>query len=131
MEAWAKYPRLVQQVSEGIKSSPDGFINLPSTALAVDELNRYLASFPGSTETWASSPEGAQDAVRFTRRFNAAKLAFPLVDIPSRLHEACPECELKTLLRTPPQKKFDRVTVTCQNPKCLHQLTEIEEEELI
>lgn len=124
MDALSRYPRLMQAESVGGRTAADGHVNIAATTLVLDELNQYLRSFPGSTEQWAVTTAGAQDAVRFTRLFNTAKMAHPIEDKPRRLAMRCPECQLKSIMWTPPVRKFDKVTANCQNTQCGHIIPE-------
>ena len=63
--------------------------------------------------------------MRFTRAVRGALRSFPTEESSHRVARVrCPECELLSLMWTPPVLAGDPVRIECRNPVCLHVLTE-------
>jgi hypothetical protein len=116
--------RAVQRDTGGRTSGPEGYVPIPGTKLAVDEIRSYLrAGAGGSAEAWVSTVEGAKNAVRFARAVPAALRTHELEEKAHKIRRTrCSECKQLTLVWNPPQHSHDRVTVTCSNSECGAQL---------
>ena len=111
--------RAVQADSGGVRGTAFGFVPIPATRLAVDEVDRLEEGMVGPLEVQVASFPGAVLAVTFTRTVERVLRAFPLEEQPHRVHSwRCPDCGLLSLLWTPPAAFGDRVRVSCQNVKC-------------
>lgn len=117
--------RLVQRDNGGIRSSAFGHIPLPGTMLAINEIESYLKSFPGSIEQWASTFFGAVDAIHFSRAVPAARRTHQIEEKAYRIARTrCPECKQLSLVWNPPTKQGADVTVKCQNAACGHEINQ-------
>lgn len=111
--------RAVMRDSAGRSSSSAGFVPIPATQLAVDELSRYLALCPGSADEWVATLSGAVVAVRFARAFRSAAASHPTRETSHKIKRTrCPQCEQLTLIWHPPAFKGMDVVVRCSDPKC-------------
>lgn len=112
--------RTVQRDNAGVRSTTEGHVNIPGTALAIDECWSYLRTLNDSALTaWVSKHAGARDAVQFTR---AAESAYRTHEIEERTRKVrrvqCPDCKQRSFVRLPPEEFEAPVTVRCQNEDC-------------
>lgn len=121
-----EYDILVRPLGDSGGGSDKAVIPLAATKLALDEINSYRGTHETiDLEAWVSRPEGAEEAVRFTRAVRGALRSFPTEESSHRVPRVrCPECELLSLMWTPPVLAGDPVRIECRNPTCLHMLTE-------
>lgn len=111
----ASVSRTAQPDTAGRTSGPEGYVPIPGTRLAVEEIRSYLRSFPGRTDMWVSTENGAKDAVRFARVVPAALRTYELEEKAHKIRRTrCPECRQLTLVWTPPTHESARVRVTCK-----------------
>lgn len=104
--------------TEGRSSSSLGYVPLPATRLAIDELGRYPYS-SGTPELWVSNSFGAEQAVNFAKAYTAAVRSFPLKEEPHPLKRArCPKCEALSLVWHPPQFIGMDAIVRCRDSEC-------------
>lgn len=117
--------RLVQRDNGGIRSSAFGHIPLPGTMLAINEIESFLKSFPGTIEGWASTYFGAVDAIHFSRAVPAARRTHQIEEQAYRIARTrCPHCKQLSLVWNPPTKQGAEVNVKCQNAKCGHEISQ-------
>lgn len=106
--------RAVQRDNGGIAGQQVGYVPLPGTMLAVEEIRSYLRTYTGTLERWAASREGAADAVRFARAVASAKRTHAIEEQSVRLQRLrCPHCKNLTMDRNPPLIPHSDITVTC------------------
>ena len=133
----ADIPRAVQQAGGG---GEIGYTTFVSTALAIDEADSYLRpSYAHDSFTaWINTPEGAENAVRFTRAAESAFRAHPTEERRTRITRVrCPECRQLSMIRKPPdiaagmrpgehgpKPLGSLVTIVCQNVACGRTFTE-------
>lgn len=111
--------RAVQRDNGGIRGQSLGYVPIPSTQLAVDEIRSYLKTLPGTAEMWVASLAGAKDAVRFARAVPAAIRTHAVEEKAHRVHRTrCTACGQKSLVWNPVQHEGADVTVKCSNPGC-------------
>lgn len=119
----ARIKRAVQRDNGGVRSSAEGHVNLAGTFLAVDECESYLASCGASAELWASTVDGAKDAIRFARAAHTAFRTHPIEEKPHPVRRVrCTKCEQLTLVWHPTPQFGGEVTVVCDNTECGAQL---------
>lgn len=121
-----EYDVLVRPIGDTGGGGEKTVIPLAATKIALDEIQSYRGTHESiDLEAWVSRPEGAEEAVRFTRAVRGALRSFPTEEAPHRAPRArCPECGMLSLLWTPPTLAGDTVRIECRNPVCLHILTE-------
>jgi len=106
--------------TEGRGSVSVGYVPLPATRLAIDELRRYLDD-GGTAEMRVSNSFRAENAVRLARAYTTAVRTFPLQEDPHPVKRTwCPECEQLSLVWRPPLLLGMEVRVECRNPECRH-----------
>lgn len=118
----ASIDRAVQRDSGGGRGGgPSGYVPIPGTRLAVDEVESYLRSsqsFP-TAEAWVSTEAGAIDAVRFAAAVPRALRTHELEERVRPMRRVrCPECGQLSFVRNPPAAAGAPVTVVCQNEEC-------------
>lgn len=121
--------RLVQRDNAGIRSQIVGYVNMPSTALALDEIRSYLRSCPATADLWVSTVDGAKDAIRFARAVPVAKRTFEIEEKQRQMRRVrCPKCKQQqpSLMRKPPEFFKDLVRVVCETPGCGKVITDID-----
>ena len=119
--AMGSIDRAVQRDTAGRTSGPEGYVPIPGTILAVNEINSYLGSFPGRLDLWVSTERGAKDAVRFARVVPAALRTHELEEKQHQVRRTrCPQCRQLTLVWKPPAEPGASVKVVCRS--CLHEL---------
>lgn len=125
-ELLEQYDVLVMPMGDGGWGGEKATIPLSATKIALDEMNSYRGRHETiDLEAWVSRPEGAEEAVRFTRAVRGALRSFPTEEAAHRVPRVrCPECELLSLLWTPPVLAGDPVRIECRNPICRHVVTE-------
>jgi ribosomal protein S27E len=118
--------RAVQRPGGGGK--PEGYVPLPGTKLAVDEVRSYERSGLGmSIGLWLATEAGAADAVRFARSVQIALRTHQLEERPSKVTRVrCPECDRITLVWKPPHDREGHVVITCSNEVCGKTITQSE-----
>ena len=121
--------RTVQPDNGGVRTQSVGWVNLPGTMLAIDEVNSYHRSlsedYDGSLDQWVSSIDGAKDAVMFSRAVTRAKRTHQTEEPARALHRVrCPDCGQLSFVRTPPAGERLPVIVRCQNAECGKTITE-------
>lgn len=118
--------RAVQRDTEGRTSSgPEGYVPIPGTILAVDEVESYLRSCTGDARAWVSTEAGAMDAVRFAAAVPRALRTHELEEREHKIRRTrCPECRQLTLVWTPPRHEADHVRVVCSNEECHAELNQ-------
>lgn len=117
----ASIDRAVQRdPGAGKGSGPEGYVPIPGTVLAVDEVESYLRSGGwGDTRLWVSTEQGAADAVRFSAAVPRALRTHELEERARPLRRVrCPECGELSFVRNPPAAAGAPVTVVCQNEAC-------------
>lgn len=117
----ASIDRAVQRDPGGGRGSgPDGYVPIPGTLLAVDEVESYLRSGGwGDARLWVSSERGAMDAVRFAAAVPRALRTHELEERVRPMRRVrCPECGQLSFVRNPPAAAGAPVTVVCQNEEC-------------
>ncbi|NNC10678.1 hypothetical protein HII28_02095 [Planctomonas sp. JC2975] len=114
----ASHTTLISHDNAGVHGHQDGYVNLPMTTLAVDEVRSYLRGAPAEAEAWVSSTSGATNAVRFSICAERALRAFPIQErerplrrmrCPNPVHGAYPPI----VQWIPPQAFADPITVRC------------------
>ncbi|AGW41727.1 hypothetical protein O159_22870 [Leifsonia xyli subsp. cynodontis DSM 46306] len=113
--------RAVQRDTGGRTCGPEGYVPIPGTRLAVDEVESYLRSSNGfqAAEAWVSTVAGAADAVRFAAAAHRALRTHELEERARPLRRTrCPECGQLSFVRNPPATAGAPVTVVCQNETC-------------
>ncbi|WP_349862629.1 hypothetical protein [Leifsonia sp. WHRI 6310E] len=111
--------RAVQRDTGGRTSGPEGYVPIPATILAVNEIGSYLGTFPGDIELWVTSPRGAMDAIRFARAVPEVLRTHELEEKAHKIRRTrCPECRQLTMVWTPPATPSAPVRVVCSNPEC-------------
>lgn len=119
--------RAVQRDNGGIAGQQVGYIPLPGTMLAVEEIHSYLKSFPGRLDYWVATPKGAMDAVRFARAVTSAIRTHAVEEKSIKLNRLrCPDCGTLSMIRNPPAIANSDITVTCQNAACRKTIREHE-----
>lgn len=114
--------RAVQRDNGGIRGQSIGYVPIPGTVLAVEEIRSYLRSNPGNVDLWISTPEGAADAVRFARAVASAIRTHAVEEKAHKLHRLrCPDCGQLNLLWNPPSHGGGDITVTCQCGKTIRE----------
>lgn len=117
----ASIDRAVQRDTGGRTSGPEGYVPLPGTALAVDEVESYLRTFHGfpTAQAWVSTFDGAADAVRFAAAVPRALRTHELEERDRPLRRVrCADCGQLSFVRHPPAAAGALVTVKCENPDC-------------
>lgn len=113
--------RAVQRDNGGISSASEGYVPIPGTSLAWDEITSYLRSLGTSVDAWVSNTQGATDSVRFARAVASAIRTHAVEETAHKVNRTrCPKCNTLALLWTPPERLGDQVTVKCRN--CGHAL---------
>lgn len=113
--------RAVQRDTGGRTSGPEGFVPIPGTILAVNEISSYLGTWEGNIELWVSTERGAMDAVRFARAVPAALRTHELEEKAHKIRRTrCSKCRQLTLVWKPPAEAAGHVTIVCAN--CGHEL---------
>lgn len=108
--------RAVQRDTAGRSSGPEGYVPIPGTLLAVNEIGSYLGTFPGHLDLWVSSTRGAMDAVRFARAVSSALRTHELEEKEHKIRRTrCPECKQLTLMWTPPTEAGGQVSIKCRS----------------
>lgn len=111
--------RLVQRDNGGIRSQIVGYVNLPATSLALNEVNSYLKSWTTSTDLWVCTVDGAKDAVRFARAVGVAKRSHEIEEKQRQMQRVrCPKCGQLSFVRNPPEDFEKPVTIKCQTEGC-------------
>lgn len=119
--------RAVQRDNGGIAGQQVGYVPLPGTVLAVDEIRSYFKSFNGRLEYWVATQRGAMDAVRFARAVSSAIRTHAVEERAIKLNRLrCPNCGTLTMIRNPPALAHSDITVTCQNAACRKTIREHE-----
>ncbi|MFF9565756.1 Rho termination factor N-terminal domain-containing protein [Leifsonia sp. NPDC014704] len=119
--AMGSIDRAVKRDTAGRTSGPEGYVPIPGTILAVNEISSYLGSFPGRLDLWVSSERGAMDAVRFGRAVPAALRTHELEEKQHKVRRTrCPECKQLALVWKPPAEPTAPVRVVCT--ACAHEL---------
>ncbi|MBF4578942.1 hypothetical protein [Frigoribacterium sp. VKM Ac-2530] len=119
-ELLEEFDVLVVPIGDGGGGGEKARIPLSGTKIALNEISSYR----GTAETidldaWVSRPEGAEEAVRFTRAVRGALRSFPTTEDPHRVPRVrCPQCELLSLMWRPPVLAGDSVRIDCRNPEC-------------
>jgi hypothetical protein len=129
-EEWGPFERMlngidraVQRDNGGISAGTLGYVPIPGTQLALDELRSYLRYFHGNATLWVSTEEGAKDAVRFSRSVASAVRTHAVEEKAHQIKRTrCPKCAQLTLVWHPTPAFGGNVTVTCANEKCSHVL---------
>lgn len=121
--------RTVQPDNGGVRTQSIGWVNLPGTMLAIDEVNSYHRSlwqdYNGSTDKWTNSIDGAKDAVQFSHAVMRAERTHQIEEKARPLHRVrCPDCGRLSFVRTPPAGERLPVIVRCQNTDCGKTITE-------
>ncbi|QWT24954.1 hypothetical protein KPL76_06245 [Subtercola sp. PAMC28395] len=115
----ASIDRAVQRDNGGVRTAQEGYVPLPGTMLALDEVASYLRTDTGTFTEWLSKPEGAADSLRFARAVTAAQRTHELEEKAHRVQRIrCPKCQQQSLVWKPTMKPDDHVTITCQNSSC-------------
>lgn len=118
-EKIAGVERAVQRDNGGIRSSALGYVPIPGTVLAVEEIRSYLRSYSRSVDLWVASPEGAKDSIRFARAVTAAVRTHAVEEKAHKIKRTrCTECKQLTLVWRPAAREGDDVTVKCSNTAC-------------
>ena len=113
--------RAVQPEPGNVTSKPSSTVPLSPLQLAMDAIVRYSKSRPGALRLWPTTPEGAEDAVRFTRDVERAVRAFPTKEQPSKIPTTrCAQCGRRTLVYEPAASEGADATVQCLNIECRH-----------
>ena len=111
--------RAVQRDNGGISGQSIGYVPIPGTVLAVDEIRSYLRGSHSNADRWVSTAEGAANARRFARALEGAMRTHAVEEKSHKLHRVrCPECATLTFVWNPPSSAGGDITVTCQNPNC-------------
>lgn len=111
--------RAVQRDNAGIRGQSIGYVNLPGTLLALNEIWSYEKSMRGSADLWVSSEAGAMDARRFARAVSTAQRTHAVEEKAHPLRRLrCPACGQLTFAWNPPGAYLEDITVTCQNKAC-------------
>jgi len=110
--------RAVQRDNGGISGQSIGYVPIPGTVLALDEVRSYYTLI-GNADQWVNTVEGAMDARRFARALEAAMRTHPAEERAHKLRRLrCPSCKTLTFVWNPPERLHGDITVTCQNPGC-------------
>ena len=119
--------RAVQRDNGGIAGQQIGYVPLPGTMLAVEEIHSYLKSFPGRLDYWVATQKGAMDAVRFARAVSSAIRTHAVEEKSIKLNRLrCPDCGTLSMIRNPPMIPNSDITVTCHNASCRKTIREHE-----
>lgn len=115
-----EHDRLVQRDNAGVRSQIVGYVNLPATTLALNEILSYLKSCEEMpVGQWVCSADGAKDAVRFARSVASAVRTHQIEENQRAMHRVrCPKCGRLSLVRKPPDGYKEPVTVECQTEGC-------------
>jgi len=98
----------------GGRTTPTGYVPLPQTTLAADEVRSWLTGAPDDARAWVSTLDGAAKAVQFSFAVQRAARAHQIQEQNTRLHRMhCPACARLLLVRIPPAAFLDDVTVKC------------------
>lgn len=117
--------RAVQRDNGGIRGSSLGYVPIPGTLLAVEEIRSYIRSMTGNVDQWISTADGARDAVRFARAVASALRTHAVEEKAHRVKRTrCPHCAQLTLVWNPAQAFGGHVTVKCSNPACQAELAQ-------
>lgn len=120
--------RTVQPDNGGVRTQSVGWVNLPGTMLAIDEVNSYHRSLwqdYSGVDAWVKSTDGAKDAVMFSRAVMRAERTHQIEEKARPLHRVrCPDCGRLSFVRTPPEGERRPVIVRCQNTACGKTITE-------
>lgn len=130
-EAWNPFKRRLAEAEgravspEGGGATPEGYVNLPLSFLAVDECFSYLKSMAGKTlDVWVHDEAGARDALRFACAAEAAYRSLEVEEHPKRIERVrCPHCGFLSLHENPTREVRGKVVIECQH--CWHVLDEI------
>lgn len=114
--------RAVQRDNGGVRGQSVGYVPLPGTMLAIDEIRSYLKTFTGTMDAWVSTSEGAKDAVRFARAVPTAMRTHAVEEKPHKLRRLrCPDCGTLNFVWNPPSQPQSDITVTCECGKAIHE----------
>lgn len=113
LAAFAGEARAVQPEPGGSTSKPSSQVPLSPLQLAIDSIGRYHAQ---DARLWVETPQGAQQAVLFTREMERAARAFPRAENPTKLPTTrCPNCRQRSLVYEPAPSEGADATVHCLN----------------
>lgn len=112
--------RAVKRDTEGRSGSgPEGYVPIPGTILAVDEVESYLRTCVGDARAWVSTDSGARDAVRFAAAVPRALRTHELEERQRPVRRVrCPACGQLSFVRNPPAGEGQPITVKCENAAC-------------
>lgn len=115
--------RAVQRDNGGVSGQSLGYVPIPGTVLAVDEIRSYVKSLTGSVDQWVETLAGAKNARRFARAVEGALRTHAVEEKAHRVKRTrCTECGQLSLAWNPPAMLGADVKVTCSNPACQHQM---------
>jgi hypothetical protein len=111
--------RAVQRDTGGRTSGPEGYVPIPGTRLAVDEVESYLRGDWTNARAWVSTEDGARNAIRFASAVGRALRTHELEERERPLRRVrCPECGQLSFTRKPPADAGAPVTIVCENDSC-------------
>lgn len=124
-EPWAAMlrgiDRAVQRDNGGIGGQSIGYVPIPGTVLALDEVWSYAKSMTGNVDQWVSTVTGAKDARRFARALEGALRTHAVEEKAHQVKRTrCTSCGQLTLVWNPAMAFGQDVTVKCSNPACQH-----------
>lgn len=115
--------RAVQRDNGGISGQSLGYVPIPGTVLAVDEIWSYVKTMSGSIDQWVSTVVGAKDARRFARALEGALRTHAVEEKAHAVKRTrCTECKQLTLVYNPTVSLGGNVIVKCSNPACQHEM---------
>lgn len=115
--------RAVQRDNGGISGQSIGYVPIPGTVLAVDEIWSYFKSMHGSVDQWVSTVTGAKDARRFARALEGAMRTHAVEEKAHQVKRTrCTACGQLSLVWNPTMMLGGNVTVKCSNPECKHEM---------
>lgn len=113
--------RAVQRDNNGVRGQSIGYVPIPGTVLAVEEIRSYFKSFPGTIELWVGTVAGAKDARRFARAVEGAQRTHAVEEKAHKVKRTrCTNCGQLALAWNPPVSEGSDVTVACTN--CGHKM---------
>jgi len=126
-EPWASMlrgiDRAVQRDNGGISGQSLGYVPIPGTALALDEVWSYGKSMKAGVDDWVTTVAGAKDARRFARALESALRTHAVEEKAHAVKRTrCTECGRLTLVWNPAMTLGGNVTVKCSNPGCQHEM---------
>jgi hypothetical protein len=111
--------RAVQRDTGGRSSGPEGYVPIPGTRLAVDEVESYLRGDWTNARAWVSTDDGARHAIKFAGAVSRALRTHELEERPHKVRRTrCNECGQLTLVWNPPSHFRAPVRVVCSNEEC-------------